>query len=93
MKAKFLVVIENGKANYSAYSPDLPGCIATGKTVEQTLSEMRSAISFHLEGMLENGDAMPVPKTLNSYIGETDEISIDDILTSIEIEIPELALA
>jgi hypothetical protein len=48
---------------------------------------------FHLEGMSENGDKFPAPRSLNSYIGETGEISIDDIITSVEIEIPELALA
>ena len=93
MKAKFLVVVEKGQSNYSAYSPDLPGCIATGKTVERTLDEMRSAIMFHLEGILEDGGRLPAPKSLNSYINETDEISVDDILTSVEIEIPEMALA
>lgn len=93
MKTRFLVVIEKVKANYSAYSPDLPGCIATGKTVEETLSEMRSAILFHLEGMIGDGDNIPLPRSLNLYLLETDEISVDDILTSVEIEIPELALA
>lgn len=93
MKARFLVIVEKGKSNYSAYSPDLLGCIATGKTVEDALSEMRSAIDFHLEGMLENGDKLPKPRSLNSYINETDEISVDDILTTIETELPEMALA
>ncbi|MGH9818710.1 MAG: type II toxin-antitoxin system HicB family antitoxin [Pyrinomonadaceae bacterium] len=93
MKAKFLVVVERGQANYSAYSPDLPGCIATGKTVEQTLDEMRLAIDFHLEGMIENGDEPPNPRTLAHYIRETDEISVEDILTSIETELPEMAHA
>lgn len=93
MKAKFLVVIERGTGNYSAYSPDLPGCIATGKTVEVTLDDMRSAILFHLEGMIENGESVPAPRSLNSYLLETDEISVDDILTTVEIEMPELAFA
>ena len=93
MKAKFLVVVEKRQTNYSAYSPDLPGCIATGKTVEQTLDEMRLAIEFHLEGMIENGDELPSPRTLANYIRETDEISVEDILTSIEAELPELAHA
>ena len=93
MKAKFLVVIEKGSNNYSAFSPDLPGCIATGKTVEKTILEMSAAIGFHLEGMIENGDELPVPQTLYSYLLETDEISANDILTSIEAEIPEFALA
>lgn len=93
MKAKFLVIVEKGQSNYSSYSLDLPGCIATGKTVEDTLEAMRSAIDFHLEGMMENGDELPEPRSLNSYIRETDEISVDDILTSIETELPEMAHA
>lgn len=93
MKAKFLVIIEKGGANYSAYSPDLPGCIATGSSVEKTLDSMRSAIEFHLEGMIENGEALPTPRSLGSYVRDTDEISPDDILTSIEAEVPQLAAA
>lgn len=93
MKAKFLIVIEKGATNFSAYSPDLPGCIATGKTVEKTVAEMSSAIEFHLEGMIENGDELPKSRSLNSYLLETDEISPDDIITSIEVEIPQLAFA
>jgi|KBSSwiStaDraftv2_1062776.scaffolds.fasta_scaffold145056_2 predicted RNase H-like HicB family nuclease len=93
MKAKFLVIVEKGRSNYSSYSPDLPGCIATGKTVEETLGAMRSAIDFHLEGMIENGDEIPIPRSLNAYVHETDEISVDDILTSIETELPEMAHA
>ncbi len=93
MKAKFLVIVEKGGKNYSAYSPDLPGCIATGKSVEETLDSMRSAIEFHLEGMLENGEALPAPRSLGSYVRDSDEISADDILTSIETNIPHLAAA
>lgn len=93
MKAKFLVVVERGESNYSAYSPDLPGCIATGKSVEEVLDEMRCAIDFHLEGMVENGESVPRPRSLGAYVRETDEISADDILTSIEIELPEAVAA
>lgn len=93
MKSKFLVVIEKGTSNYSAYSPDLPGCIATARTIEKTMSEMREAIVFHLEGIVENGEELPVPRSLNSYLLETDEISADDLITSIEAELPELAFA
>ena len=93
MKTRFLVVVEKGESNYSAYSPDLPGCIATGKTIEETLDEMRSAVEFHLEGMIENNDPLPVPRSLSTYILDTDEISVDDILTSIEAEVPQLAAA
>jgi predicted RNase H-like HicB family nuclease len=93
MKARFLVVLEKGKSNYSAHSPDLPGCIAGGITVEETLREMRSAIEFHLEGMLENGERLPKPRSLTAHIRTTGEISADDILTSIETELPQMALA
>lgn len=47
---KFLIIIEKAKNNYSAYSPDLPGCIATGKTVPEAEQNMYEAIEFHLEG-------------------------------------------
>ena len=93
MKTKFLVVVEKGLTNFFAFSPDLPGCIATGKTVEETLETMHSAIDFHLEGMVENGEELPVPKSLYTYVRETDEISADDILTSVEIDLPQLAHA
>ena len=93
MKSKFLIVIEEGDVNYSAYSPDVPGCVATGTSVEGTLTSIRSALQFHLEGMAEHGEQMPVPQTLNYYVQSTDEISSDDILAHVVIDTPEVALA
>ncbi len=93
MKKKFLVLIEKDGTNFSAYSPDLQGCIATGKSIEKTIQEMRSAMEFHLEGMIENNDNIPVPRSLNSYLLETDEIAPDNIITTIDTEVPELAPA
>lgn len=90
---KYLVIIEKGGNNYSAYSPDVSGCAATGKTVEETLVTMKEAIEFHFEGMVEDGEDIPMPKSLNFYLAQTDEISSDDILAHINIEIPEFALA
>jgi predicted RNase H-like HicB family nuclease len=90
---KFLVVIEKGKNNYSAYSPDVLGCVATGKTIEVTLTNMKEALSFHIVGMLESGEKMPIPKSLNYYLETTDEISDDEILAHIDLEFSELALA
>jgi predicted RNase H-like HicB family nuclease len=58
---KFLIVIENAGANYSAYSPDLPGCIATGATPEETESNMLGTIQLHLEGLRE--DNLPIPES------------------------------
>lgn len=56
-------IIENAGANFSAYVPDLPGCIATGTTVEETTRKMREAIEFHLDGMREDGLEIPNPST------------------------------
>lgn len=55
----YRVVIEKAKNNYSAYSPDVPGCIATGKTRQETEKRMREAIQFHIEGLLKDG--LPIP--------------------------------
>jgi predicted RNase H-like HicB family nuclease len=68
MKAKFLIIIEKGENNYSAYSPDVPECAATGESVESTLQHIRNALEFHFEGMLQNGDEIPEPKSLSYYL-------------------------
>ena len=57
---RYAIVIENAGANFSAYVPDLPGCIATGATVEECERQIREAIGFHLDGMREDGLAAPV---------------------------------
>lgn len=59
---RFAVVIEKADSNYSAYVPDLPGCIATGNTVAEAELEIREAISFHLEGLRSDGLAIPQPQ-------------------------------
>jgi predicted RNase H-like HicB family nuclease len=61
-RLEYTVILESGPNNWSAYVPDLPGCIATGATREATLDLMREAIDFHLEGMRLNGEAIPQPK-------------------------------
>lgn len=58
----FVIVLERSSTGYGAFSPDVLGCVAVGSTVEQTLSEMRSALIFHFEGMLMHGETLPVPK-------------------------------
>ena len=60
---KYAVVIERANGNYSAYVPDLPGCVATGDSIEETEAEIREAILFHLDGMREDGIAIPQPET------------------------------
>jgi predicted RNase H-like HicB family nuclease len=57
---RFLIVIEKANGNYSAYSPDLPGCVATGKTREQAANNMHTAIELHVRGLLE--DKLPIPE-------------------------------
>jgi len=59
----YLVVIERGEHNFSAYVPDLPGCIVTGATREQTVERMREAIALHTEGLRADGDPVPEPVT------------------------------
>ena len=61
---KYAVVIEDAGCNYSAYVPDLPGCVATGASVEEAESEIRKAIAFHIEGLLEDGLPVPPPKSV-----------------------------
>ncbi len=65
---QYVVVIEKAANNYSAYVPDLPGCIATGSTREETEAEIRSAIKFHLEGIVEDGDPIPEATTTTSVV-------------------------
>lgn len=66
---KYLVLIEGGPpSNYSAWSPDLPGCGATGWTLDECEREMRDAIAFHLEGIAEDGDPIPPPSGPGVYV-------------------------
>jgi predicted RNase H-like HicB family nuclease len=90
---KYLVIIEKGVNNYSAYSPDVSGCVATGKSVEETLENIRQALEFHFEEMLETGEEIPLPKGLSYYVEKTEEISSEDILAHIDLEIPTPAFA
>jgi predicted RNase H-like HicB family nuclease len=66
---RYAVVIEKAESNYSAYVPDLPGCVATGATVEETEDQIREAIQFHIEGLREDGLAIPRPETVVEYVG------------------------
>ncbi len=68
---RFAIVIEQAEGNYSAYVPDLPGCVATGSTIEEVETEMREAIAFHLEGMREDGLKIPAPSSQVEYLEVT----------------------
>ena len=65
---RYVMIIEPGERNYSAYLPDLPGCVATGKTIEELRGRMREAIDLHLAGMREDGLPIPKPTTLADYV-------------------------
>ncbi len=65
---QYLIVIEKAKSNYSAYVPDLPGCVATGKTKRQVEKNIAEAIELHISGLREDGCRIPRPSTESSYI-------------------------
>jgi predicted RNase H-like HicB family nuclease len=66
--SRYLIVIENAGRNYSAYSPDLPGCASTGTTIEETQRNMEGAVEFHLEGLREDGLPIPPPSSIAGYV-------------------------
>jgi predicted RNase H-like HicB family nuclease len=65
---RYAVVIEQADSNYSAYVPDLPGCVATGASVPETEQAIREAIEFHLEGLREDGAPIPPPTSRVDYV-------------------------
>jgi predicted RNase H-like HicB family nuclease len=71
---RFLIIIEKGTENYGAYSPDLPGCVAVGDTLEEVEKNMREAIVMHIQGMIEDHEPIPIPQSTAEYM----EIPIPD---------------
>lgn len=65
---RYAIIVERAGQNYAAYVPDLPGCVATGDTVEETEQLLREAIEIHLAGMIEDGIPIPEPSSLVSYV-------------------------
>lgn len=65
---KYLVVIEQTNTGFSAYSPDVPGCVTTGTTQEETAKNMEEALSFHLEGLKLEGEPLPQPSSTSTYV-------------------------
>jgi len=65
---KYAIVIEKAEGNFSAYVPDLPGCIATGDSIEEAEQQIREAIQFHIEGMREDGATIPEPSSRVDYV-------------------------
>jgi predicted RNase H-like HicB family nuclease len=65
---RFLIIIETGEHNHSAYVPDLPGCVTTGRTLEEVEENMRQALALHLQGMLEERAPLPTPRSVAAYV-------------------------
>lgn len=65
---RYAVVLENAGTNWAAYVPDLPGCVATGATLEDCKREIGEAIRFHLDGMREDGIDIPPPSSVTDYV-------------------------
>jgi predicted RNase H-like HicB family nuclease len=65
---RYAIVIEKAESNYAAYVPDLPGCVATGFTIEETEQQIREAIDLHLRGMREDGLPIPEPSSSVDYV-------------------------
>ena len=84
---KYLVVVEKSQTGYSAYSPDVLGCIATGKTFEKTIANMKSALAMHLKAMREDGEEIPKPRGVQSYLdAQRDSSNEDYIIVHIPVE-------
>lgn len=65
---RYAIVIEKADGNYSAYVPDLPGCVATGASVADVAEEIRDAIRFHIDGLKEDGQPVPTPSSIADYV-------------------------
>ena len=88
---KYLVVVQKAKNNYAAYSPDVLGCVAMGKTVESTLKNMQEALEMHLEGLIELGETLPVARDLAHYLQDADPIAeSNDLITHLKVPTPQM---
>ncbi|QDM18280.1 type II toxin-antitoxin system HicB family antitoxin [Tardiphaga sp. vice352] len=65
---RYAIVIEKADGNYSAYVPDLPGCVTTGDTIKAVEVEIRDAIRFHIDGLKEDGLPVPAPTSIADYV-------------------------
>ncbi len=76
----FVVVIEKAEHNYSAYLPDVPGCVSTGDSIEETLQNIKDALEFHLESMIEEKLPMPQLQPLEKHLKDGNIFFDDDII-------------
>jgi predicted RNase H-like HicB family nuclease len=79
---RYVILIEEGPNNFSAYAPDVPGCVATGKTLEETKRQMKEALEFHFEGMVLDGEPVPQATTRCAYV----DINMNEIRKRVQRE-------
>jgi len=92
---KYLVVVEKSETGYSAYSPEVLGCIATGKTIDKTLTNMKAALAMHLRALIEDGEEIPQPRGIQSYLdAERDSVAEEYFIAHIVVDsvLPERVL-
>ena len=65
---EYLIVVEKTESGFSAYSPDVPGCVSTGRTEEETQTNMSEAMAFHIDGLKQEGLPLPQPSTKSAYV-------------------------
>jgi predicted RNase H-like HicB family nuclease len=92
---KYLVVIEKADNNYSAFTPDLPGCITVGITIEETIASIKEAIELYLEGIAEEGENIPFSKGLRYYIEQgifdENQVAEEYYIAQVEVHLPKVA--
>jgi len=65
---RYFIIIEKAENNYGAYCPDLPGCVSTGNTIDETVKNMQEAIEFHIDGIREDGSPIPMPMATDAWV-------------------------
>ena len=94
---RYLVVIEKADHNYSAFSPDIPGCITVGDTIEETIEHMKEAMELAIEAGMEDGIPVPEPKGLLHHIQDgifdENEIAEEYYIAQVEVDMPQLSHA
>ncbi len=92
---KYLVIIEKAKDNYSAFSPDIPGCITVGANIDETIFYMKEAIELYLEDLAEESKAFPPSRSLSYYIEQgvfnEDQIGEEYYIAKVEVHSPKVA--
>lgn len=84
---KYLIILEKSETGFSAYSPDVLGCIATGENLEETRANMQSAIAFHIREMIKDSEQVPQPRGIESYLMALDSSEGEDFfLTYVDIQ-------